>query len=162
LGGEFRRLVDAGVLLALPGWEQIAAHLSDPFRDARRTDRRRIQPRPQGPTMPASHHHHYNDDSFWSKCGHALRAAGREVIEKALWLYYALQRPETPAWAKAVIVGALGYFISPVDAVPDPLPVVGFSDDLAVLAGALATVAAYIDAEVKAKAARKLADWGMG
>jgi uncharacterized membrane protein YkvA (DUF1232 family) len=55
---------------------------------------------------------------------------GREVIEKALWLYYAAQQPNTPLWAKTAIYGALGYFISPIDAIPDITPVIGYADDL--------------------------------
>ena len=50
--------------------------------------------------------------------------AGKEVIEKALILYYCLQDDDTPAWAKTTIIGALGYFISPIDAIPDLVPVV--------------------------------------
>lgn len=87
------------------------------------------------------------------------KKAGKELIEKALILFYTLQDAETPMWAKTVIVGALGYFISQVDAVPDVLPVVGFTDDFTVLLGAIATVGACISAEHKRKAAAKLAEW---
>ena len=101
----------------------------------------------------------YSDESFWDKAGKYAKAAGKEVIEKSLWLYYAAQRPETPVWAKAVIYGALAYFISPVDAIPDVIPVVGFVDDLGAVAAALATVAVYIDEGVKTKASGKLKSW---
>jgi uncharacterized membrane protein YkvA (DUF1232 family) len=85
--------------------------------------------------------------------------AGKEVIEKALQLYYAAQNPSTPTWAKSVIYGALGYFISPIDAIPDIIPVVGFADDLGVLALAISSVAMYIDQGVKDKARTKLNEW---
>lgn len=101
----------------------------------------------------------YSDDGFWEKVKRFAKTAGREVIEKALWLYYAAQEKNTPPWAKAVIIGALGYFISPIDAIPDVVPFVGFSDDLGAMAVAIATVAAYINDDVKAKAAQKLHDW---
>ncbi|MBG6220035.1 MULTISPECIES: DUF1232 domain-containing protein [unclassified Janthinobacterium] len=101
----------------------------------------------------------YTQDSFWDKVVKFARTAGREVIEKALWLYYAAQQPNTPLWAKTAIYGALGYFISPIDAVPDITPVIGYADDLAVLAAAVATVATYITAEVKESAAEKLRGW---
>lgn len=78
-----------------------------------------------------------------------------------MWLYFALQRDETPVWAKTTIVGALGYFISPIDAVPDVIPVVGYSDDLAVLVAAVATVASYIDAGVKRQTTTKLKQLGL-
>jgi uncharacterized membrane protein YkvA (DUF1232 family) len=101
----------------------------------------------------------YSDGGFWNKVITFAKTAGREVIEKALWLYYAAQDPQTPAWAKTVIYGALGYFIFPFDAIPDPTLVVGYADDLGVLAAAVATVAAYITEDVKALAAQKLKDW---
>jgi len=101
----------------------------------------------------------YSDNRFWDKVISFAKTAGKEVIEKALWLYYAAQNPQTPAWAKTVIYGALGYFIFPIDAIPDPTPVVGYADDLGVLAAALATVAMYITEEVKTLAAQKLKDW---
>ena len=50
--------------------------------------------------------HGYSDSSFWDKLKHFALSAGKEVIEKALWLYYAAQRPETPKWAKTAIYGA--------------------------------------------------------
>jgi uncharacterized membrane protein YkvA (DUF1232 family) len=103
----------------------------------------------------------YSGKSFWAKCRKVAKAAGAEVIEKALWLYFALQRKETPVWAKATIIGALGYFIFPVDAIPDFIPVAGYSDDVGVLAAAVTSVAMYIDKDVKAKASEKLADWDL-
>ena len=81
------------------------------------------------------------------------------MIEKALWLYYAAQDPATPAWAKAVVYGALGYFILPIDAIPDVMPAFGFTDDLGVLVAAVAAISAYITKEVKAKAEQKMKDW---
>lgn len=101
----------------------------------------------------------YSDKGFWDKLSDYALAAGREIVEKALWLYYVLEKEQVPAWAKSVIVGALGYFIWPLDAVPDPIPVVGYTDDLGALAAAVATVAMYIDRSVKAKATRKLKEW---
>jgi uncharacterized membrane protein YkvA (DUF1232 family) len=101
----------------------------------------------------------YSDDGFWAKLKGFALAAGREVIEKALWLYYAAQRPETPLWAKTAIFGALAYFISPIDAIPDVIPVIGYTDDLGVLVAALGTVGAYITEDVKAQASAKLGQW---
>ena len=98
----------------------------------------------------------FSEKSFWTKVkGYAL-AAGREVVEKALMMYYAARAPETPTWAKGVLYGALGYFISPIDAIPDLVPVVGYTDDLGVIVAALVTCAVYITPEIKAKAAAKV------
>jgi uncharacterized membrane protein YkvA (DUF1232 family) len=101
----------------------------------------------------------YSDKGFWDKVIAFAKTAGKEVIEKALWLYYAAQNPATPAWARSVIYGALGYFIIPFDAIADFTPLVGYADDLGVLVAAVATVALFITEEVKEKAARKLRDW---
>jgi uncharacterized membrane protein YkvA (DUF1232 family) len=101
----------------------------------------------------------YSENSFWEKLKSFALVAGKEVIEKALQLYYALQAPTTPGWAKVVIIGALGYFISPLDAIPDMIPVVGYADDLGVLVAAIATVGTYITDDIKAKAELKLAEW---
>ena len=101
----------------------------------------------------------YSDKGFWGKVAEFAKIAGKEVIEKALWLYYASQQPQTPAWAKATIYGALGYFILPVDAIPDFIPVAGYTDDLGVLIAAVATVAMYVTDEVKILAAQKLETW---
>jgi uncharacterized membrane protein YkvA (DUF1232 family) len=112
-------------------------------------------------TFTADYSSSYSQATFWAKCKSGMRKAGREVLEKALWLYYAMQKDDCPAWAKATIVGALGYFIFPIDAIPDVLPVVGYSDDLAVLAGAVAAVASQIDGNVREAAMTKLNDWGL-
>lgn len=103
--------------------------------------------------------HHYSEPRFREKLARAARAAGREVIEKALWLFFAARRPETPRWAKAAMYGALAYFIVPLDALPDVAPMAGYTDDLGVLALAVGTVAAYIDEGVRLKTRRVLARW---
>jgi uncharacterized membrane protein YkvA (DUF1232 family) len=111
--------------------------------------------------MARSYEKHYSDTRFWTKCKRVVRSAGREVVEKALCLYYAMLRPETPAWAKATIVGALGYFILPFDLIPDFIPFVGYTDDLAAILGALRTVAKFVDADVKEKAMRQVEKLGL-
>lgn len=102
---------------------------------------------------------HYSEESFWQKVKKYALALGKEFVEKALWLYYAGLKESTPVWAKAVIVATLGYFIWPMDAIPDFTPVVGFADDLGALSTAVITLAAYIDDEVREKTAAKLRDW---
>ena len=101
----------------------------------------------------------YKESSFWGKIKTNAIDAGKDVIEKALTLYYCLLDADTPVWAKTVIVGALGYFIVPIDAIPDFTPVVGYSDDLGALVSALAIVMAHIKPEHKTKAQEKLKDW---
>lgn len=103
--------------------------------------------------------HEYSDRSFWSKLARFAKVAGKEVVEKALWLYFAADRPDTPAWARAIVYSALGYFILPTDAIPDLTPAVGFADDLGALTLAIATIAAYVDEDVKKKAQEKIREW---
>jgi uncharacterized membrane protein YkvA (DUF1232 family) len=101
----------------------------------------------------------YSDDSFWEKVKGFAKTAGESVLEPALKMYYAASDPDTPVWAKAAIYAALGYFISPVDAIPDVVPIVGFSDDLGVLCAALAATAASIKEEHTQKAKETLKQW---
>jgi len=101
----------------------------------------------------------YSNEGFFNKLIKYAKAAGSEVVETALKLYYAMENPKTPAWAKTTIMGALGYFISPIDAIPDMIPVLGYTDDLGVLAAAASAVALYITDDVKKKAKAKMKDW---
>jgi uncharacterized membrane protein YkvA (DUF1232 family) len=101
----------------------------------------------------------YSENSFWQKLAVFGRFAGYEVVEKALWLYYAADRPDTPKWAKATVYGALAYFVLPADVVADIIPIAGYTDDLTVLVLAVTTIGGYVDAQVKEKAARTLARW---
>lgn len=96
---------------------------------------------------------------FWHKLNRFAYKAGRELVEKALWLYYAAARPETPVWARSVIIGALTYFILPTDAIPDFIPGAGYADDLSVLATAVGAVIMFINDDVKRKADEVLSRW---
>ena len=88
-----------------------------------------------------------NEKSFWDKVKSAVKAVGKQGIKLALILYYCYLDDETPQWAKLFIAGALVYFISPIDVVPDFVPGVGYTDDLSVMALAMAAVAAHIKRE---------------
>ena len=94
-----------------------------------------------------------------SRIAKTARSAGTRAVYTALLLYYAYRRKETPSWAKRTILGALGYLITPLDAVPDLTPVLGYTDDLAVLGTGLAIVAAYINQDVRRQARAKLNGW---
>jgi uncharacterized membrane protein YkvA (DUF1232 family) len=93
----------------------------------------------------------YSEESFWEKVKKYGKLAGIVVLERAFTLYYALIDVDTPDWAKVVIIGALGYFIVPLDAIPDIAIPLGYTDDAAVLAGALFTIHAHIKDEHKDK-----------
>lgn len=101
----------------------------------------------------------FSDDKFWDKLKKYGKKAGSSVVYAVLLLYFTLQKPEVPAKTKAIIIGALGYFILPFDLIPDVALGVGFTDDLGALGIALLQVAMYIDDDIKLKAKVKLADW---
>lgn len=101
----------------------------------------------------------YSDGAFWAKVKQFAKKAGAKVIYFTLVLYYAHASLETPAWARIVIIGAFAYFICPFDFTPDNIPIIGFFDDLAVLAAALKAVQVCITPEVKADAKTRLGDW---
>jgi uncharacterized membrane protein YkvA (DUF1232 family) len=79
---------------------------------------------------------------FWSKARRV--AAGLPFAEDLLAAYYCAFDYQTPLQVKAALLGALAYFVLPFDFMPDVLPVLGFTDDAAVLATAIRMVAAYI------------------
>lgn len=101
----------------------------------------------------------FSDGKFWEKIGNVARKAGIKVIYCALVLYYALQSPLISSKEKLLILGALGYFILPIDLIPDFLPAVGFTDDIAALIFAIIKLNKSIDESVKDQARAKLHEW---
>jgi uncharacterized membrane protein YkvA (DUF1232 family) len=93
---------------------------------------------------------------FWAK----LKRAGRQLpfMEDLLAAYYCATDPVTPKRVKLILVGALTYFVLPTDAVPDFLPFIGFADDAAMLAAAIAQVAGAINETHRTRARKALAE----
>lgn len=75
---------------------------------------------------------------FWPKLRRAILKVPFAADALAVW--YCARDDETPATAKAMIMAALAYFVLPVDAIPDFLPVIGYTDDAAVIAAVLTIV----------------------
>lgn len=102
-----------------------------------------------------------DDDSslqrgFWRK---TRRVAARlPFAQDLLAAYYCAFDRATPLQVKATLVGAIAYFVLPLDAIPDVLPVLGFTDDAAVLATAIKLVASSIRPEHREVAKRKLSE----
>ena len=95
----------------------------------------------------------FSQQSFIEKIQRIAKRAGAKLVYVALILYYLIQSD------KAVIIGALGYLISPLDVVPDTIPIAGLGDDLTVLLYALGKVWTSVDEEMKGKARGKLSKW---
>ncbi len=96
---------------------------------------------------------------FTEKIGRIAKRAGSKLVYASLLLYYTLESKNIPTKEKAIIIGALGYLISPLDLVPDAIPLAGLGDDLAVLIYVVHKVWAEVSDDVKQKAHAKLAQW---
>lgn len=116
--------------------------------------------------LPVASYRHMADDSetggryssvaLWHKLRGMVVKVGRKTLFSSLVLFNCLKDPDTPAWARGVIVGALGYLILPTDLIPDLLPGAGYGDDWSAILAALATVGAYIKEAHKARANEQL------
>ena len=100
---------------------------------------------------------HYNDSRFLDKVTKYGKLIGINALYKAVQLWFVLQKPDVPASTKAVIMGALGYLIAPLDFLPDLMPVLGYTDDFVAITFALIKVQGYIDEEVERKSKNLLA-----
>ena len=102
------------------------------------------------------YHDNYNENSFWDKIKAFARKAGIKLIYLALLLFYTLQSGNLSLKDKAIIYGALGYFILPIDLIPDWIPVIGLSDDFGTLMYAYKRIKENITDETREKAKIKL------
>ena len=96
-------------------------------------------------------------DRSLKKLKKVFRKVGREATKQILILYFSFN--DSPTWAKAVIAGALGYFLLPLDSVPDFLAPFGYTDDILMIAAALKTIDEHITDEVREKAANTAESW---
>jgi uncharacterized membrane protein YkvA (DUF1232 family) len=101
----------------------------------------------------------YSNEGFTDKISRIAKRSGAKLVYAALILYYTLQSDKVSVKDKAIILGALGYLISPLDVVPDAIPIAGLGDDLAVLMYVIHKVWSEVSDDVKAKARGKLAKW---
>lgn len=97
---------------------------------------------------------------FWRKLRASLGRIG--FAREAVAAYYCAFDPATPARVRAVLLAALAYFVAPVDAVPDFVAGLGFTDDAAVLMLAWRSVAEHISDRHRARAAAALAGGAVG
>jgi uncharacterized membrane protein YkvA (DUF1232 family) len=101
----------------------------------------------------------FTKNGFVEKISRIAKRAGAKFVYASLILFYTLESDRVSIKDKAIIIGALGYLISPLDVIPDAIPIAGLSDDLAVLIYVLHKVWGDVSEEVKTKAHAKLAKW---
>ena len=101
----------------------------------------------------------FSKREFVEKIARIAKSAGAKLVYAALILYYTLQSDKVSATNKAMIIGALGYLISPLDVVPDAIPIAGLADDLGVLVFVLKKVWTDIDPEIQVKVRERLKKW---
>lgn len=101
----------------------------------------------------------FTSAGFVEKISRIAKRAGAKFVYAALILFYTLESDKVSVKDKAVIIGALGYLISPLDVIPDAIPIAGLGDDLSVLVYVLHKVWGSVSEEVKAKAHTKLSRW---
>ena len=101
----------------------------------------------------------FSANDFVEKISRIAKRAGAKLVYAALLLYYALQSDKVSTADKAIIIGALGYLISPLDVIPDAIPIAGLTDDLAVVIYVLKKVWDSVDETIQQKAKAKLSKW---
>lgn len=95
---------------------------------------------------------HFSDKKFLHKMKNFGGGLGYKAMKAAATLYVALRSPDMPKSSKLIVLGALGYFIFPVDLVVDFLPLVGLTDDAFIILTALGKVYLSITDEMKEEA----------
>ena len=101
----------------------------------------------------------FSQSEFVEKISRIAKRAGSKLVYAALILYYTLQSDRISKTDKAIIIGALGYMISPLDVIPDAIPIAGLTDDLAVLLYVLKKVWTDIDPAIMDQAKKRLTKW---
>ena len=101
----------------------------------------------------------YSENGLREKLTRIARKAGIKVVYAALVAFYAVQSDAVSLSDKAKLYGALGYFILPIDLIPDSIIAMGYTDDMAALIYVLRTISSNITPEVKRKAAERVRTW---
>ena len=105
------------------------------------------------------HQIHFSREGFWEKLKSYAKKIGGVGVYTALILYYLLEDERTPIAQRAIIMGALGYLILPLDLIPDMIMGVGFTDDLGALYAALQAVKLHLNEDHFERAKEKYKTW---
>jgi uncharacterized membrane protein YkvA (DUF1232 family) len=99
---------------------------------------------------------YYDESRFWKKVKQVARKLGETVLSPVLSLYYILRSGRVSIREKAYIIGALGYFILPMDMLPDLIAGLGYTDDIAVILLLLKHLKGNITPEIEAQVETKI------
>ena len=95
---------------------------------------------------------HYNEDKLWQKLHKFAGKWGEKLLLPAMMLYCMMKSPTVSLRDKTIILGALGYLILPLDAVPDFIPMLGIVDDISAIMLVLKTLGKDITPEIRKEA----------
>jgi uncharacterized membrane protein YkvA (DUF1232 family) len=91
----------------------------------------------------------FKEAKFFKFLNKKFQSLSVQLVYKSLLMFYAFKRKETPYWAKNIILGTLGYILSPIDMLPDLTPLFGYTDDISVLAYGIVMISCYINKDVR-------------
>ena len=98
---------------------------------------------------------YFSESELWNKIAKIGKSIGAAIIYPVILLFNLLKSSETDLKEKTMIIGALGYFILPVDLIPDAIPTAGFTDDLAALGAIISALASCITLEMQNESKQK-------
>lgn len=104
----------------------------------------------------------YSEDKLFKKfdkLSKILKKSGAKILYPAILLYLVLMESKTPLQVKIMITGSLGYFISPVDCIPDVIVGLGLTDDFSALCMALSNAKIYMTDSIKNDAKKIITKW---
>lgn len=93
-----------------------------------------------------------DEPGFLRKLARFAGKLGAPIVRQLYTLYFLWKSPHTPKRAKMIILGALVYFFSPIDSIPDLLGPLGFSDDIAVITLVYSQMKAYLTDDIREQA----------
>lgn len=99
---------------------------------------------------------YYDENRFWEKVKRIAKRTGQTVLRPVLLLYYMMQDRNISIKDKAYIIGALGYFVLPIDLLPDFIAGLGYTDDLAVIGLLIKHLHDSITPEIEMRADMKM------
>lgn len=102
---------------------------------------------------------HFEESSFWENAKNSVSRFGREALKQSLTLYYCMMDYDTPLTVKAGIASTLGYFLFPLDVIPDLIPGAGYVDDASAIGATFSAFLFFIKPQHKERAEEKLTEW---